>query len=48
VIRVDVAVVGPEVPGEPQRVLSLGETKWGKVMTPGHAARLRRALTCSR
>ena len=33
-IQVDVAVLGPEIPGEPQRVLSLGEAKWGKVMTP--------------
>jgi uncharacterized protein len=42
-IQVDVAVLGSEVPGEPRRVLSLGEAKWGKVMTPGHVARLRRA-----
>ena len=42
-IQVDVAVLGPEVPGEPRRVLSLGEAKWGKIMTPGHARRLRRA-----
>lgn len=42
-IQVDVAVLGPEVPGEPRRVLSLGEAKWGKVMTPGHVRRLRRA-----
>lgn len=42
-IQVDVAVLGPEVSGEPQRVLSLGEAKWGKIMTPGHARRLGRA-----
>jgi hypothetical protein len=42
-IQVDVAVLGPEVAGEPQRVLSLGEAKWGKIMTPGHTRRLRRA-----
>jgi AAA+ ATPase superfamily predicted ATPase len=42
-IQVDVAVFGPEVPGEPQRILSLGEAKWGKAMTPGHVRRLRRA-----
>jgi AAA+ ATPase superfamily predicted ATPase len=42
-IQVDVAVLGSEIPGEPQRVLSLGEAKWGKVMTPGHVERLRRA-----
>jgi hypothetical protein len=34
---------GPEVPGEPPRVLSLGEAKWGEVMTPAHVRRLRRA-----
>jgi uncharacterized protein len=42
-IQVDVAVLSPEVSGEPQRILSLGEAKWGKVMTPGHVRRLRRA-----
>jgi uncharacterized protein len=42
-IQVDVAVLGPEVPGEPRRVLSLGEAKWGKVMTSGHVRRLGRA-----
>lgn len=42
-IQVDVAVLGQEVSGEPRRVLSLGEAKWGKIMTPGHVRRLRRA-----
>jgi AAA+ ATPase superfamily predicted ATPase len=42
-IQVDVAVPGAEVSGEPQRILSLGEAKWGKIMTPGHVRRLRRA-----
>jgi uncharacterized protein len=42
-IQIDVAVLGPEAPGEPQRILSLGEAKWGKIMTPGHTRRLRRA-----
>ncbi|MGH3246564.1 MAG: AAA family ATPase, partial [Trebonia sp.] len=42
-IQVDVAVLGPEVPGEPRRVLSLGEAKWGKIMTPAHTRRLRHA-----
>ena len=42
-IQVDVAVLGQETPGEPRRVLSLGEAKWGKVMTPAHVRRLRRA-----
>ena len=42
-IQVDVAVLGPDVSGEPQRILSLGEAKWGKVMGPRHLERLRRA-----
>lgn len=42
-IQVDVAALGPEVPGKPQRILSLGEAKWGKIMTPDHVRRLRRA-----
>ncbi|GGP00678.1 ATP-binding protein [Nonomuraea glycinis] len=42
-IEVDVAVFAPAMPGEPRRVLSLGEVKWGKAMGPGHSARLRRA-----
>lgn len=42
-IEVDVAVFAPSVPGEPRRVLSLGEAKWGEVMTRKHADRLRRA-----
>jgi len=42
-IQVDVAVLGPEIAGQPRQVLSLGEAKWGKVMTPDHVRRLRRA-----
>lgn len=42
-IEVDVAVLTPEDPGRPRRVLSLGEAKWDRVVTPGHLARLRRA-----
>lgn len=42
-IQCDVAVLGPQVPGEPQRVLSVGEAKWGTVMTPAHIRRLGRA-----
>jgi uncharacterized protein len=42
-IEVDVAVLGPGVPGEPRRVLSLGEAKWGEVMDVRHLERLRRA-----
>jgi AAA+ ATPase superfamily predicted ATPase len=42
-IQVDVAVLGPGVPGEARRVLSLGEAKWGDVMDIRHLERLRRA-----
>ena len=42
-IEVDVGVLGPGLPGEPRRVLSLGEAKWGDVMDVRHIERLRRA-----
>lgn len=42
-IEVDVAVLSAGNPGEPRRVLSLGEAKWGEVMGIGHLDRLRRA-----
>ena len=42
-IEIDVAVLGPAKPGEPRRVISLGEAKWGKVMGRRHIERLRRA-----
>jgi uncharacterized protein len=42
-IQVDVAALAPDEPGRPRRVLSLGEAKWGKVMTTRHLDRLRRA-----
>ena len=42
-IEIDVAVLAPAKPGEPRRVISLGEAKWGKVMTLRHVERLRRA-----
>jgi uncharacterized protein len=42
-IEVDVAVLAPPESGRPRRLLSLGEVKWGQVMTPHHAARLARA-----
>ncbi|MFE3441435.1 ATP-binding protein [Nocardia sp. NPDC059180] len=42
-IQVDVAVLAPESPGEPRRILSLGEVKWDRTMTIGHVNRLRRA-----
>ena len=37
------AVLAPARPGEPRQVISLGEAKWGKVMTLRHVERLRRA-----
>jgi uncharacterized protein len=42
-IQVDVAVLGPQVPGEQQRVLSLGEAKLGRVLGSRQVRRLRRA-----
>lgn len=42
-LQVDVAVLAPEDTGTRRRVLSLGEAKWGTVMTLGHVERLRRA-----
>jgi uncharacterized protein len=42
-IEVDVAVLVPGTPGEPRRILSLGEAKWGETMDTRHLDRLRRA-----
>jgi uncharacterized protein len=42
-IEIDVAVMAAPEPGRPQRVLSLGEAKWGEVMGSGHVTRLARA-----
>jgi uncharacterized protein len=42
-MQIDVAVFAAPSPGEPRRILSLGEAKWGEVMGPGHLARLARA-----
>ena len=42
-IEIDVAVLAPARPGEQRQVISLGEAKWGKVMTLRHVERLRRA-----
>lgn len=42
-IEVDVVVFAPTVPGEPRRILSLGEVKWGEVLGARHVDRLRRA-----
>ncbi|MFD0365045.1 ATP-binding protein [Nocardia sp. GCM10030253] len=42
-IQVDVAVLAPEEPGRPRRILSLGEVKWDRTMALGHLDRLQRA-----
>jgi len=42
-IQVDVAVLAAGEPGQPRRILSLGEAKWDTVMNLGHLERLRRA-----
>lgn len=42
-IQVDVAVLSPAFSGEPRKVRSLGEAKWGKVMGLRHLDRLRQA-----
>lgn len=42
-IEVDVAVFAPSEPGRPQRLLSVGEVKWGTEMSRRHAERLGRA-----
>jgi hypothetical protein len=42
-IDIDVAVLAPREPGRQQRVLSLGEAKWGRVMNRQHTGRLARA-----
>jgi uncharacterized protein len=43
-IEIDVAVFAAPSTGEPRRILSLGECKWGEIMGPRHLARLARAL----
>lgn len=42
-IQIDVAVLAAAAPGEPRRVLSLGEAKWSKVMGMRNLSRLARA-----
>jgi AAA+ ATPase superfamily predicted ATPase len=42
-IEIDVAVLAPAVSGEPRKIVSLGEAKWGDVMGLRHMERLRRA-----
>lgn len=42
-IEVDVVVFAAAVPGEPRRILSLGEAKWGEILGRRHVERLHRA-----
>jgi len=42
-IEVDVVVLGPQIPGLPRRLLSLGEARLGRVIGPRELERLRRA-----
>jgi hypothetical protein len=42
-VEIAVAVLAPQEPGKPQRILSLGEVKWGQVMGRQHVERLARA-----
>lgn len=42
-IEIDVAVLAAQEPGQPRRILSLGEVKWGEVMSHHHLQRLARA-----
>jgi uncharacterized protein len=42
-VQVDVVVFAPTEPGQPRRILSLGEAKWGEPMGERHLARLRQA-----
>ncbi len=42
-IEIDVAVLAPSEPGRRQQILSLGEVKWGEVMSSRHVDRLARA-----
>ena len=42
-LDLDVVVFAPAVPGEPQRIIALGEAKWGERLGELHLARLRRA-----
>lgn len=42
-IEVDVVVLGPQIPGAPRCVLSLGEAKLGRLIGPRELERLRRA-----
>ena len=41
--EVDVVVLGPQIPGAPRRLLSLGEAQFGRVMGVCEIDRLRRA-----
>lgn len=42
-IEIDVAVLAAQEPGQPRRILSLGEAKWGETMSHHHVNRLAKA-----
>lgn len=42
-IEVDVVVLAPAEPGQPRKILSLGEVKWDRILEPRDVGRLRRA-----
>lgn len=42
-IEIDVVVFAPARAGQPRRILSLGEAKWGQIMDSSHVTRLTRA-----
>jgi AAA+ ATPase superfamily predicted ATPase len=42
-MEIDVAVLAPAEPGQPRRILSIGEAKWGRTMGLRDLARLARA-----
>jgi uncharacterized protein len=44
-LQIDVVALAAPAPGEPRRVLSLGEAKWGEIMGIAHLRRLQRAAS---
>lgn len=42
-IEIDVVALAPATPGQPKRILALGEAKWGETMDSRHLDRLSRA-----
>jgi uncharacterized protein len=42
-IEIDVVILAPAEPGQPRKILCLGEAKWDRIMDSRHVDRLRRA-----